>query len=96
MSEPTTETPPPVPSTATPPAAAPSPEASKHVTPVNSGHALFGRVFTVIKEDAEYVYTELKDAFHWIEARFSKSEVTTANPPAATATPVQAAAAPSN
>jgi hypothetical protein len=53
----------------------------KYVTPVNTGHKLFGAIFAVLHEDAEYIYGEIKDAFHWIEARFAKAEVAETNPP---------------
>lgn len=46
-----------------------------HVTPVNTSHSLFGKVLRVIKQTPEFIYVELKDAVHWVEARFEHADV---------------------
>lgn len=61
------------------------------VTPQNTSHCLFGKTLTVIKEEAEWVEVELKDAVHDIKARFEKASVVETKPdspePATTPTP---------
>jgi len=63
-----------------------------HVTPLNTLHALFGKVLTVIRQDAEFIVAEIKDEIHSIEAKFKRSEVAAA--PVSVAAPAPAEAAP--
>lgn len=45
------------------------------VTPVDTASVLFGKNLAIFKEDGEFIYVELKDGIHWIEARFTRAQV---------------------
>ncbi len=59
------------------------PISNSHVTPTNTSHSLFGKVFTVVREGEEWVEAELKDAVHDIVVFFKKKDVTAALPASA-------------
>lgn len=53
-----------------------------HVEVTNRNHSLVGKIFHVIKEDAEWVVTEIEIAGEKFIQIFHKSEVTPVAPPA--------------